>query len=136
MLLMQSEKVFIMPILNPERPSQLRREENPPYPEYDIEILREVLNIRDSVGETTCAVKTLESELKNHGEKLGSVAEMAQAIKNLETASRKQGLALEEVGKDAHSAKIAIRILVGIMIVAAGAIAWAITTYIGIHPFK
>lgn len=133
---MQSEKVLIMPILNPERPSQLRREENPPYPEYDIEILREVLSIKEAVGETTHAVQTFESELKNHGEKLGAVAEMAQAIKNLETASRKHGLTLEEVGKDAHSAKITVRILIGLMILAAGAIAWAITTYIGIHPFK
>lgn len=60
---MESQKVLIMP----DRSNRLRREENPPYPEFGIQVLREVLKINEGVGETKGAVKTLESELKTRG---------------------------------------------------------------------
>ena len=121
---MQSEKVLIMP-------SRLRREESPPYPEYDVKILQEVLKINDkindSLGETKGAIKTLESELKNQGERLGT------AIKKLEAASQKHGETLEGIGKDVHTAKVMTRVLVGLILAAAGFIGWVVTTYIAAH---
>ena len=63
---MQSEKVLIMP----DR-SRLRRDENPPYPEFGVQILSEVLKINEGVGETKGAVMTLQSEVKSQGERLG-----------------------------------------------------------------
>ncbi|HXC32709.1 MAG TPA: hypothetical protein VNZ56_09565 [Verrucomicrobiae bacterium] len=76
---MESQKVLIMP----DRSNRLRREENPPYPEFGIQVLREVLKINEGVGETKGAVKTLESELKTQGERLGT------AIKTLDRHSEK-----------------------------------------------
>jgi len=99
----QSEKVLIMPIPTSGRPPQLRREENPPYPGYDIEILREVLKINETVGQTAHAVNALESELKNHGEKLGRIAEMAHAIRTLENESKKHGDMLNKIDGHIHN---------------------------------
>ena len=124
---MQSEKVLIMP-------SRLRREESPPYPEYDIKILHEVLKINDKIndsfGETKGAIKTLESELKNQGERLGT------AIKTLEARSHKHGETLEGIGKDVHAAKVTIRVLVGLILVVASLIGWVVATYIAAHASK
>jgi hypothetical protein len=70
---MRSVKVLIMP----DR-SQLRHEENPPYPKFGIQVLREVLRINEGVEETKDAVKTLQREVRNQGERLGA------AIKSLD----------------------------------------------------
>jgi len=124
---MKSEKVLIMP-------SRLRREENPPYPEYDIKILSAVLEINDKIngsfGETKDAIKTLESELKNQGERLGT------AIKTLEVTSHKHGETLDGIGKDVHAAKVTVRVLVGLILVGASLIGWVVTTYIAGHASR
>src|ERR1700688_3621096 len=99
---MHSKKVLIMP-------SRLRREESPPYPEYDIKILHEVLKINDKIndsfGETKGAIKTLELELKNQGERVWG------AIKNLESTSQRHDGTLGDIGKDIHAAKVTMRVL-------------------------
>ena len=69
---MQSKKVLRMPTPSTNRTPRLRREENPPYPEHDIQILREVLRINEGVEETNAAVKTMESEVKNQGQRVGT----------------------------------------------------------------
>jgi hypothetical protein len=107
---MSSEKVLIMPIQTPERPSRLRREENPPYPEDAVAILRSALDMHQEIGG------------------------MKQAIEGLQATSRRQAETLDEVGREAHSAKITMRVLIGVGIVIAGLIGWAIATYITVHP--
>jgi hypothetical protein len=121
----QSSNIIVMPSRTPDRPSRLRREENPPFPEYDIAVLREVLKISETVGETAYAVNALESELKNHGEKLGA------AIKTLEVASRKHGEMLEQVEGRVNSVR---GILWFIGVLGAGiAIAAAIFELLNLH---
>lgn len=61
---------------------------------------------------------------------------MKHAIEALETTTKEQGKALDAVGKDVHPAKVTMRVLVGVGIAIAGAIGWAVTTYISLHPPK
>lgn len=110
--IMPSEKVLTMPVQTPERPSRLRREENPPYPEYAVAILRSALDIHQNIGG------------------------MKQAIESLESTTRRQGDTLEEVGRDVHAAKVTMRVLIGVGIVIAAVIGWAIATYLTLHPAR
>lgn len=102
---MQSEKVLTMP-------NRLRRDENPPYPEYAVAILQSALDMHQDVGEMKSAVRMLEATQRQHGDKL------------------------DAVGKDLHAAKTTIRVLVGLIIAAAGVIGWAVTTYVNLRPAK
>lgn len=107
---MSSEKVLIMPTQTPERPSRLRREENPPYPEDAVAILRSALDMHQEIGG------------------------MKQAIEGLQSTTRRQAETLDEVSREAHAAKVALRVLIGVGIVAAGLIGWAIFAYMSVHP--
>jgi hypothetical protein len=109
---MPSEKVLMMPIQTPERPSRLRREENPPFPEYAVAILRSALDIHQNIGG------------------------MKQSIEALEVTTRKQADTLDQVGRDVHSAKVTMRVLIGVGIVIAAVIGWAIATYLTLHPAR
>lgn len=109
---MPSQKVLMMPTQSSEHPSRLRREENPPYPEYAVEILRSALDIQQDLGGVKHAIQTLES------------------------SSKRQAETLDAIGRDARSAKIATRILIAAMIVVAAAVGWVITMFVTLHPFK
>jgi hypothetical protein len=108
-----SKKVLIMPTRTPERPSRLRHNENPPYPEFAIEMLREVSKaisdeispIREDIGAIKFAIASFQSELKSHGEKLGVLTEVAHDVKALQTESRKHGTKLEDVEGLVHKVK-------------------------------
>lgn len=99
-----------MPIQSPEHPSRLRQEENPPYPEYVVGILRSALDIQQDIGGMKKAIETLESRTKRQEE------------------------TLEAIGKDVHAAKVTMRVLIGLIVAAAAVIGWVLTTYIGVHP--
>ena len=95
----------MMPTQNPNRPPRLRGDENPPYPEFAIEMLREVAKaisdqispMREEIGAIKFAITSFQSELKSYGEKLGVVNELNHAVNALQTDSRKHGEKLETI---------------------------------------
>lgn len=86
---MSSNKVLIMPIPNPK--SQLRSEENPPYPEFAIAMVREftkaiseeISPIREDIGALKYAINGFQSEVRKHGNKLEDIQGHLRAVKRL-----------------------------------------------------
>lgn len=103
---MRSEKVLIMPMPNPDRKSRLRREENPPYPEFAVEMVREftkaisdeISPMRADVAVMKHTMADLESESKSHGQKLEDIIGIKHSINALEKESVKQGGKIETIG--------------------------------------
>lgn len=102
----------MMPTQSPEHPSRLRQEENPPYPEYVVELLRSALDIQQDIGG------------------------MKHAIQTLESSSKRQAETLDAIEREVHSAKITVRVLVGVMIAVAAVVGWAVTMLVTLHPLK
>jgi len=94
----QSEKVLIMP-------SRLRRDEDTPYPEYAVAILRSALDIHQDIGGMKHAVEALEATTKKQGEKLEAIAEMVHIVKSLKETSEKQSGRIENIEGQVHQAK-------------------------------
>lgn len=88
---MSSKKVLIMPIQTPGRQPRLRQEENPPYPEFAFEMLREVTKaisgeispIREDIGGMKHAIIAFQSELRKHGEKLEEMQGHLHAVRGI-----------------------------------------------------
>ncbi len=102
-----------MPIQTPGRHHLLRREENPPYPELAIEMLREISKtisaeispVREGIGIVRYAMNTFESQLKNHGENLERLSGMEHSIETLRNVSQKHDDKLEKVEEHVHAVK-------------------------------
>jgi hypothetical protein len=62
-----------MPTESNKRNPRLRRDENPPYPEYVFEWIRPVLEMQKDIGCMTEAVGTLKGKMEEHTEKLGKI---------------------------------------------------------------
>jgi len=118
---MQHANVIVMPMPNPNRKPPLRREENPPYPPFAIDMLREfskaiseeISPIREDIGVMKYAMNSLESQLRNHGEKLEAVVVMKHTITALETASDKQGNRIGKIEGHVHTVKAILWVLSG-----------------------
>jgi hypothetical protein len=100
----QSQKVIIMP----DPKSRLRQGENPPYPEFAVDMVREftkaiseqISPMREDVSVMKYAMGTLESQSKQHGEKLEAVMGMNHSIAALKTESDKHETKFETI--DGH----------------------------------
>ena len=127
---MQSKKVLVMPISNPNRKSQLRREESPPYPEFVVELLREfskaisgeISPMREDVGVMKHTMGNLESQLKTHGERLETILGMKHSIATLETASEKQGARIEKIEGHVTTEKAIVKVLSVVAAIIGGSI--------------
>jgi hypothetical protein len=83
---MQSKKVLIMP----DR-SRLRHDENPPYPEFAISMVREftkaiseeISPIREDIGGVKYAITGFQSEVRKHGEKLEEIQGHLHVVKGI-----------------------------------------------------
>ena len=95
---MQSEKVLIMP-------SRIRRDEDPPYPEYAVAILRSALDIHQDIGGMKHAVEALEDTTNKQGEKLEAIAEMVDVVKSFKETSEKQSRRIDNIEGQVHQAK-------------------------------
>jgi hypothetical protein len=95
---MQSEKILIMP-------GRLRQDENPPYPEYAVAILKSALDIHQDIGGIKHAVEALEATTQKQGEKLEAIAEMVHVVKSLKETSDKQSGRIENIEGQVHHAK-------------------------------
>jgi hypothetical protein len=97
---MQSKKVLIMPIRDPDR--QLRHEEKPAYPDFAIEMVREFTKefapLREDIGRIKEAMSGMSSKL----EKLDVIPEMKVSIRTLETSSQNQGQRLDRIENHTH----------------------------------
>ena len=98
MCLVQSEKVLIMP-------SRIRRDEDPPYPEYAVAILRSALDIHQDIGGMKHAVEALEDTTNKQGEKLEAIAEMVDVVKSFKETSEKQSRRIDNIEGQVHQAK-------------------------------
>lgn len=122
---MQSEKVLIMP----ERKSRLRREENPAYPEFAVEMLREfsktiseeISPIREDIGIMKITMNNVEAQVKSHGEKLEALVSMNHRITTLETGSEKQNTRMGKIEDHVHTWKAILGVTSAIAIIIAGA---------------
>jgi hypothetical protein len=102
---MQLANLIVMPMPNQKPRSPLRSDENPPYPEFAIEILREVSKsiseaispIREDIGIMKYAMGTMETQLRSHGEKLDAIVGMRHTLTALETKSEKQDTKIETI---------------------------------------
>jgi hypothetical protein len=91
-----SEKVLVMPSSD-RKP--LRSDENPPYPEFAVELVREftktisveISPIRADVAVMKHSMDDLKSQTKTHGEKLEEIIGIRHTVNSLETASKEQG---------------------------------------------
>jgi methyl-accepting chemotaxis protein len=115
---MQSEKVLIMPNRSQERPSRLRSDENPPYPEFAIELLREVSKgvaeeisvLREDLSAMKDTIGALQTDLKENGEKLNAVPELKESLRTLENAARTQDRRMEEIEGRVHNTNVIVRV--------------------------
>jgi hypothetical protein len=102
--LVPSEKVLIMPSSS-ERSARLRRDEDPPYPEYAVAILRSALDIHQEMEGMKHAVEALEATTNQQGAKLDAIAEIALAVKSLQDTSGKQSGKIENLEGEVQLAK-------------------------------
>ena len=58
---------------------------------------------------------------------------LENAVKNLDNQSKEDGNKLDQIGKDVHAAKVVIGVVGTLIILAAGFLGWAITTYLSAH---
>jgi hypothetical protein len=96
-----------------EPPQQLAQGPPPQYPSGDYSyVLEIVMRMQDTMGQLREAVGSLKEQSKSHDEKL------------------------DKIGKDVHAAKVVIYLFGGLILGAAGFIAWLVNTYIATHPLK
>jgi hypothetical protein len=124
-----SEKILTMPPSS-ERPPRLRRDEDPPYPEYAVAILRSALDIHQDIGGMKHAVEALEATTNKQGEKLEAITEMVHIVKSLKETSEKQSGRIENIEGQVHQAKGTLTAFKWI-----GAIAGAALTAIEIYKY-
>jgi hypothetical protein len=93
---------------NQNRKQPLRQEENPPYPEFAVEMVREftkaiseqISPMREDVGVMKHTMGDLESQLRTHGQKLEDIVGIKHGISALEKESIEQGGKIETI--DGH----------------------------------
>src|ERR1700722_10791000 len=96
----------------PDRKARLRQDENPPYPEFAIQMVREFTNaiseqispMREDIAAMKYAMDSLGSQSKQHGEKLEAIVGLNHSVAALKTESYKHDTKFETI--DGHLKRV------------------------------